>query len=197
MNIRYLFQLFHRLLQELHHRHPHHQLGSALPLPSPPPPPSALLLHPSPLPPHRSLPLLLFLQMLLSLPRPLFPFLLHPLSPPLTSPTHFLPLWLFLPTPPPLPALSSPGPPWPPSPPSPQAPLTFPSDTLSPSPRPHSVTSWEDDWSTKDDDLLLSLKCNERLRPSWRYITTKMQRPESQIRARWAELLELQRLATS
>ena len=72
-----------------------------------------------------------------------------------------------------------------------------PSPSLSPSPCHHSDTSWGDDWSTKDDDLLLSLKCNERLRPSWRYITTKMQRPESQIRARWAELLELQRPATS
>ena len=66
-----------------------------------------------------------------------------------------------------------------------------------PSPRPHSDTSWDDDWSTKDDDLLITLKCNERLRPSWRYITTKMQRPQSQIRARWAELLDLQKLATS
>ena len=60
-----------------------------------------------------------------------------------------------------------------------------------------SDTSWDDDWSTKDDDLLVTLKCNERLRPSWRYITTKMQRPQSQIRARWAELLDLQKLATS
>ena len=77
-------------------------------------------------------------------------------------------------------------------------PSPFPSPSVLPdSPRPHSDTSWEDDWSAKDDDLLLSLKCNERLRPSWRYIAKKMQRPESQIRARWAELLELQRLATS
>ena len=80
----------------------------------------------------------------------------------------------------------------PPSPPSPVSPSSLPS-----SPRPHSDTPWEDDWSAKDDDLLLSLKCNERLRPSWRYVASKMQRPLSQIRARSTNHLELQRLATS
>ena len=65
------------------------------------------------------------------------------------------------------------------------------------SPHPRSDTSWDDDWSAKDDDLLLSLKCNERLRPSWRYVAHKMQRPLSQIQACWADLLELQRLAAS
>ena len=48
----------------------------------------------------------------------------------------------------------------------------------------------------KDDDLLLSLKCNERLRPSWQYVARKMQRPLSQVQARWIDL-NLQRVATS
>ena len=40
---------------------------------------------------------------------------------------------------------------------------------------------------------LPSPNLNERLRPSWQYVARKMQRPLSQIQARWADLLELQR----
>ena len=60
---------------------------------------------------------------------------------------------------------------------------------------PRSDTPWDDDWSAQDDDLLLSLKCNKRL--SWQYVARKIQRPLSQIQARWTDLLDLQRTATS
>ena len=144
-------------------------------------------------------PHLLFLSLMgpLPLPLPHSPFLLHPFFPLLTSLTHRPPLRLLLPPPLPSPAPSFLLPHTAPYPRPRKRRSLSPSPSPSPSPQHHSDTSWDDDWSTKDDDLLLSLKCNERLRPSWRYITTKMQRPESQIRAWWAELLELQRLATS
>ena len=61
----------------------------------------------------------------------------------------------------------------------------------------HPFPPWDDNWSAHDDDLLLSLECNERLRPSWQYVARKMQRPLSQIQARWTDLLDLQRVATS
>ena len=76
--------------------------------------------------------------------------------------------------------------------PLPLLPLSFPSPLLSSPPIRH----WDDDWSAHDDDLLLSLKCNERLRPSWQYVARKMQRPLSQVQARWIDL-NLQRVATS
>ena len=41
----------------------------------------------------------------------------------------------------------------------------------------------------------VSLKCNERLRPSWNYVASKMQRPQSQIRARWNDSLYLTTLS--
>ena len=166
----------------------HHSSPTLGPLPSPTTPPSSPLPSPS-LPvadeiaPSSPAPLSLPPSPVLSPPGFAYspP---SPLPPPPHSPSPSCSL-----------VSSAPRGPLPPRPRKRRSPSSSPSPC--PSPRPHSDTSWDDDWSTKDDDLLVTLKCNERLRPSWRYITTKMQRPESQIRARWAELLDLQRPATS
>ena len=113
-------------------------------------------------------------------PSPLPPPSLSSSSPPVPPPSP-LPAYAASSSPPPLsfppsPALSppdfasAPRAPLPSR--TPPSPPPFPTPSSLPaSPCPPSDTSWDDDWSTKDDNLLLSLKYNERLRPSWRYIS--------------------------
>ena len=117
---------------------PTSSIGTRTPPALPSSPPSVPLLHLSPPPPLLFLPLPRSPPTSLSLLPTHSRFLLPPFSLLLISPTLLLPLTLRHPPPPLLvhsSPSSSPSPPFPPA-----------------SPRPHSDTSWEDDWSTKDDD---------------------------------------------
>ena len=48
-----------------------------------------------------------------------------------------------------------------------------------------------DEWHPWPEELLIHLKSNLRLRPSWSYVAERLRFTPCQCKARWQELLEL------